>query len=63
MATNKQYTRIVLPKSLDKGTSYRTSVWVADSIFSRTGIPIEHDNEFKNKEGIRAWIVFPYWRN
>ena len=34
---DKDYNRIILPKSLDKGTSYRTAVWVANSIFARTG--------------------------
>ena len=37
---DKEYNRIILPKSLDKGTSYRTAVWVANSIFTRTGIPV-----------------------
>ena len=31
---DKDYNRIILPKSLDKGTSYRTAVWVANSIFT-----------------------------
>ena len=47
---NKEYKRIILPKSLDKGTSYRTAVWVANSIFARTGIPVVYGHTDEQKE-------------
>ena len=37
---DKEYNRIILPKSLDEGTSYRTATWVANSIHRRAGIPV-----------------------
>ena len=47
---DKDYNRIILPKSLDKGTSYRTAVWVANSIFTRTGIPVVYGHTDEQKE-------------
>ena len=47
---DKDYNRIILPKSLDKGTSYRTAVWVANSIFARTGIPVVYGHTDEQKE-------------
>ena len=47
---DKDYNTIILPKSLDKGTSYRTAVWVANSIFTRTGIPVVYGHTDEQKE-------------
>ena len=52
---DKDYNRIILPKSLDKGTSYRTAVWVANSIFARTGIPVFMDTPM-NKKNLKKVI-------
>ena len=51
---DKEYNRIILPKSLDEGTSYRTATWVANSIHRRAGIPVVYghlEKETKIEKG------------
>ena len=46
---DKDYNRSSCSKSLDKGTSYRTAVWIAQ-YSTRTGIPVVYGHTDEQKE-------------
>ena len=54
---DKEYNRIILPKSLDEGTSYRTATWVANSIHRRAGIPVVYGHLHKDTKFEKGDLV------